>query len=279
MLRARLATAAVAIPLLLILILYGPSWLFAVVVGLLGLGGVIEYATMAFTARPAEKYLTIAFGAILILGVIANDTRMLGAAVALMISGGLIWTLLGRPDFEQGLADLGLALVGILYAGFLTPHFIWLRESAVDGPLLVILVLAIGMAGDTGGYFIGHAFGRHKLMPRVSPGKTVEGAVGITVCSILGAALCKAVFDVIGPTVLPAGATFLPQVGWPGVLGLALVMAIIGQLGDLSESVMKRTFQTKESGWFFPGHGGVLDRLDSLLFPVAFLYYYLAMLR
>ncbi len=272
MLRARLATAAVAIPLLLALILSGPIWLFAAVVGVIALAGVVEYAGMGFPARPGEKYLTIVLGAILIIGVCLRDMRALGAAVTIMTAGGLIWSLLARPDFEQGLSDLGLAFIGILYAGFLTPHFIWLRQLQPDGPLLVIFVLAIGMAGDTGGYFVGHAFGRHKLMPRVSPGKTVEGALGIIVWSLIGASACKGVFDF-------AGATFLPGLGWPTVLGLALVMAIIGQLGDLCESIMKRTFQTKESGWLIPGHGGVLDRLDSLLFPVCFLYYYLAMLR
>lgn len=272
MLRARLATAAVAIPLLLVLILFGPNWLFALVVGGLGLGGVIEYATMAFATRPGEKILTIALGTITLLGVILADVRALGAAIAVMTAAGLIWTLLSRPDFEQGLADLGLAQIGILYAAFLTPHFLWLRNLAPDGPLLVLFVLGVGMAGDTGGYFVGHALGRHKLMPRVSPGKTVEGAIGITLSSLLGASVCKLAFTA-------AGATFLPELGWPGVLTLALIMAILGQLGDLSESVMKRTFQTKESGWLFPGHGGVLDRLDSLLFPLVVLYYYLAMLR
>jgi len=271
-LRARLATAAVAIPLLLLLILYGPAWLFSVVVSSLALGGVIEYATMAFSARPGEKYLTIILGFVVIAGLVLGDIRALGAAFAVMTAAGLIWTLLGRPDFEQGLADLGLVMIGILYAGFLTPHFIWLRALQPDGPLLVVFVVAVGMAGDTGGYFVGHALGRHKLMPRVSPGKTVEGAIGITLSSLAGAALCKWVFALMG-------ATFLPELGWVGITLLALVMAVIGQLGDLSESIMKRTFHTKESGWIFPGHGGVLDRLDSLLFPVTVLYYYLAVLR
>lgn len=272
MLRARLATAAVAIPLLLLAILSGPAWVFSLIVVTLAFGGLIEYAGMAFPQRAGEKYLTIILGGVLVAGVALSDVRAVGAALAITIGVGLIWTLLARPDFEQGLADLGLALIGILYTGFLGPHFIWLRALSPDGPLLVIFVLAIGMAGDTGGYFVGHAFGRHKLMPRVSPGKTIEGAVGITGCSLLGAALCKVVFDAIGWE-------FFPDHGWTGILLIALAMAVIGQLGDLSESIMKRTFQTKESGWFFPGHGGILDRLDSLLFPVAFLYYYLAMLR
>ena len=274
MLRARLATAAVAIPTLLALILVPSRWPLAVFVAVVGVIGVAEYATMAFPAQRGERFLTIGLGSLLTLGACAQAIRItasgapaphwLGAALAVTISAGLVWTLLARPDFERGLADLGLALVGILYVGFLLPHFVLLHGLPL-GPWWVIFVIAIGMAGDTGGYAVGHLMGRHKLMPRVSPGKTIEGAFGIVAASLLAAAVCKLLF--------------LGDLGWSEALLLALVMAIIGQLGDLSESVMKRTFGAKESGWLFPGHGGVLDRIDSLLFPVAFLYYYLLLFR
>lgn len=270
MLRARLATAAVAIPTLLALILVPSRWPLAVFVATVGIIGVAEYATMAFRAQRGERFLTIGLGALLTVAACAQAIRLtpaahwLGAALVLTIVVGLVWTLLARPDFERGLADLGLALVGILYVGFLLPHFIFLHGLPL-GPRWVIFVVAIGMAGDTGGYAVGHLIGRHKLMPRVSPGKTVEGALGIIAGSLLAAAICKLLF--------------LDVLSWQEAIGLASVMAIVGQLGDLSESVMKRTFGAKESGWLFPGHGGVLDRIDSLLFPVAFLYYYLLLFR
>jgi phosphatidate cytidylyltransferase len=117
------------------------------------------------------------------------------------------------------------------------------------------------MGGDSGGYFVGHALGRHKLIPRVSPGKTVEGAIGILLFSLLVGALGKLVL--------------FPNRGWGEMLLLSFVMGAVGQLGDLGESVMKRTFGAKESGWIFPGHGGVLDRIDSLLFPLTLVYYYI----
>jgi phosphatidate cytidylyltransferase len=271
-LRARLATAAVAIPLLLLLILYGPGWLLALVVAAIAIVGVGEYATMAFQKRPAERVLTMVLGVLVVAAAASEgELRLLAAALSLSVAAGLVWTLFARPDFEQGLSDLGLALIGILYAGLLMPHFIWLRNlDAVDahdvrGPLWVIFVLVIGMAGDTGGYMMGHALGRHKLMPRVSPGKTIEGSVGIMLASLLAGAVAKLIF--------------LQQRSWTEVLVLAFVMGILCQLGDLSESIMKRTFGVKESGWLFPGHGGVLDRIDSLLFPVAFLYYHVAWFR
>jgi len=269
-LRARLATAAVAIPALLALILVPSRWPLAVFVAVVGIIGVAEYATMAFPAQRGERFLTMALGTLLTLGACAQaiyitpTPHWLGAALVLTVSAGLVWTLLARADFERGLADLGVAFVGILYVGFLLPHFLFLHALPL-GPRWVIFVLAIGMAGDTGGYAVGHLIGRHKLMPRVSPGKTVEGGVGIVAGSLLAAAICKLLF--------------LGDLGWTEAMVLASVMAIIGQLGDLSESVMKRTFGAKESGWLFPGHGGVLDRIDSLLFPVSFLYYYIVFFR
>lgn len=272
MLRARLATAAVAIPLLLAVILYGPPWLLALVVGSIATVGIGEYATMAFPARRGERLLTIILGTLVILGGVyqhqPNGTVAAGLTAVVMV--GLVWTLLARPDFEQGLSDFGFSTVGILYVSLLAPHFVWLRNTGADGPGWVVFVLAIGMGGDTGGYFVGHRFGRHKLMPRVSPGKTVEGAIGIVAASLVAGAGAKLVPQLLG-------FSFLRGTTWTEVLLLSGVMAVLGQLGDLSESIMKRTFGVKESGWLFPGHGGVLDRLDSLLFPVAFLYYHLAL--
>jgi phosphatidate cytidylyltransferase len=264
-LRARLATAAVAIPLLLAVILYPSPWPVTVFVVAVGLIGIAEYAAMAFSTQAGERGLTMLLGALLLLGAAwvgaePRASQILHAALALVVVAGLVWVLLIRPDFEQGLRDLGLSMIGVFYVGFLLPHFIWLHGVGGLGPRWVIFVLVIGMAGDTGGYFVGHALGRHKLMPRVSPGKTVEGSLGIVAASLLGGAASKFIF--------------LQDLTWNEALWLSAVMAVIGQLGDLSESIMKRTFGVKESGWLFPGHGGVLDRIDSLLFPVTFLYYY-----
>ena len=121
------------------------------------------------------------------------------------------------------------------------------------------------MLGDSGGYFIGRAWGHRKLIPRVSPGKTVAGALGVFLGSALGGILGKVLF--------------VRDVGWTEAAVLGLFLGLLAQLGDLSESVMKRSFGAKESGWIFPGHGGVLDRTDSLLFPISFVYYYAALAR
>ena len=261
MLRARLATAAVAIPALLAVIFLAPPWGWGILVVVVAMLGLVEYLWMAFPARLGERIIGLVLGGAVVAAAVTSAVpgQRVTASLAGLLAGGLVYVVLGRSDFERGLADLGLLVVGVLYTAFLLPHFYWLRHVP-DGPQWITFVIAIGMAGDSGGYFVGHALGRHKLIPRVSPGKTVEGALGIVLCSLVAAAVAKLIL--------------LPQRGWSEMLTLAVVMAIIGQLGDLSESVMKRTFGAKESGSIFPGHGGVLDRIDSLLFPVALVYYY-----
>jgi phosphatidate cytidylyltransferase len=219
--------------------------------------GLVEYLWLAFPSRLDERVLGLLLGATVIAAAVSAPqpgTRVV-AAIALLIAAGLIYVVLLRADFERALSDLGLLIIGVLYAGLLLPHFYWLRH-VTDGSQWVTFVIAIGMGGDSGGYFVGHALGRHKLIPRVSPGKTVEGAIGIVLASLVVGVAAKLVL--------------LPERGWGEMLALAMVMAIVG------ESVMKRTFGAKESGWIFPGHGGVLDRIDSLLFPLTVVYYYVA---
>jgi phosphatidate cytidylyltransferase len=263
-LRARLATAAVAIPLLLLLIFKGPDWLFAAVVGILAVLGVIEYSVLAFPSRSGERFVGILLGALLAVGAVASagPSWLPAAVITSSIFAGFAYYIATREDFDRAVADLGINLIGALYVGFLLPHFVWLRNLD-EGPGWVAFVLAVTMAGDSSGYFVGHAVGRHRLVPKLSPGKTVEGAIGILVGSLCAAVVGKAIF--------------LQEPGYREAALLGLVMGVLGQLGDLSESALKRSFGTKESGWIFPGHGGVLDRIDSLLFPVSFLYYYLAL--
>jgi phosphatidate cytidylyltransferase len=271
-LRHRLATAAVAIPTLLALILWAPVWGFALFVGTIAVLGVAEYMQMVFDEQPRDRRAFAFLGAVAVAGWASRglglydqpllDQELSHAGLALLAAGGLVWVLLARRDFEAGLLDLGRALVGVLYAGFLVLHFIWL-QLLPHGPYWVIFVVLTGMAGDSAGYFVGHAFGRRRLAPRVSPGKTIEGALGILGGNLLSGVAAKWLL--------------LPQLGWAEALLLAAAQGTLGQLGDLCESVMKRTYGAKDSGTFFPGHGGILDRIDSLVFPVAGVYYYVAL--
>lgn len=272
MLRARLVTAAVAIPSLLLLIFAAPDWAFALFIASIATVGLLEFTGMAFAQQPAQRRIAIACGFLVIVASTFGPTRqyaMGGLAAAYILS--FIWALLGREDSERALVDFGIVSIGLLYTGFLVAHFVWMR-GIMNGPEWITFTVFVGMMGDTSGYFVGRAFGRHKLIPRVSPGKTVEGALGIMAGSLLAGLVCWWwPFQYIY-----CGEPFL---GLYESLGLAFVMGTLGQLGDLCESVLKRNWGAKESGWIFPGHGGVLDRVDSLLFPLAFLFYYATLLR
>jgi phosphatidate cytidylyltransferase len=230
-----------------------------VVVSVLALLAILEYAGLAFPAQSGPKALSVGTGALVVMAAAAGPGTPLLAALAAVPVVGFAYLIGARRDLDRGLADLGLVFVGVLSIAFLLAHFIWLHHTP-RGPAWVAFVIAVGMAGDTAGYFVGRSLGRHKLIPRVSPGKTVEGAVGVVLGSLVAGALVKALL--------------LPEHGWRATLILAAISGVLGQVGDLSESVMKRAFGAKESGWIFPGHGGVLDRIDSLLFPVSLVYYY-----
>lgn len=166
-----------------------------------------------------------------------------------------------RPG-ERPLERVVYSLFGLLYIPWLLGYFLLLRYSpdAGDGLLYFALPLLATFAADIGGYFGGHFFGRRKLAPEVSPGKTVEGAIGGLAFSFV--------------TVLVV--TQLTQVGSPlDALLISVLIASASQLGDLSESLIKRALKTKDSGSSLPGHGGFLDRLDSLLFAVPATYLFL----
>ncbi len=260
MLRARLATAAVAIPLLLLVILAPVSWPIGTVVFVAALVGLSEIALICFRGRPAEQVLVVALGTLVLAGAMPGPGAWLAAGTSAAVCFGLTWILLSRSDFEAALRDLGLALLGAAYVALLLPHFLWLHRVPEVGPYWVIFVLAVGMVGDTAGYFVGRTWGRHQLAPRVSPKKSIEGALAILLFSILTGWVCHWIV--------------LRSAPLAEMLALAAAMGVLGQVGDLCESLFKRAFGVKDSGWIFPGHGGVLDRIDSLLFPVVLVYYY-----
>ncbi|MCP2013601.1 phosphatidate cytidylyltransferase [Deinococcus sp. HSC-46F16] len=166
-----------------------------------------------------------------------------------------------RPG-ERPLERVVYSLFGLLYIPWLLGYFLLLRYTpdGEAGLLYFALPLLATFAADIGGYFGGHFFGRRKLAPEVSPGKTVEGAIGGLAFSF----------------VIVLAMTQLTQIGSPlDALLLSILVASASQLGDLSESLIKRALKTKDSGSSLPGHGGFLDRLDSLLFAVPATYLFL----
>ena len=157
--------------------------------------------------------------------------------------------------------------MGIIYAGWAFGRYLVLiRDMKIDnmeiGVELIFLFIAIIWSGDTGAYATGRLLGRHKLIPAISPGKTIEGAMGGLFFGILGGIAIKYVF--------------LPKViALHHIIILGILLGIIGQIGDLGESLLKRNANMKDSGNLIPGHGGVLDRCDSMILTAPVFYYYL----
>jgi phosphatidate cytidylyltransferase len=177
-------------------------------------------------------------------------TASLTAAILHLVRFGELASVGGR---------VGLMVFGFVYVPLLlTP--IGLVKRFPDGHDWVFLILTVTWLSDTGAYAAGRALGRHKLYPAISPGKSVEGAVGGLLSSLGAAVLAKL--------------TYMPQLGWLDVVLISLPGGALGQVGDLVESMLKRAFGVKDSGWIIPGHGGLLDRIDALLFCVPYVYFY-----
>ncbi len=258
MLRTRLATAAVAIPLLIWLVLGSAPWVFAgVIVGFTAVG-LHEFATMALPHHQRARLLAIVAGLAFAAAVVSGRPSALGIVLFAVIALGLFLSLFDE-DMQGAMSRFAHGLVAALYVGFLLPHVVSLKLLP-GGERWVFFCIACAMGTDTGAYFAGRFTGRTKLMPRVSPNKTVEGAIG----GLLGS-LALAVFAWL---VLPPRGAGLEE-----LLFLALAIGILAQAGDLIESLLKRAYGAKDSGWIIPGHGGVLDRIDSLVLPFVFAYY------
>ena len=226
--------------------------------------GLHEYFAMALPEHPFERIVGIMWGIAVAAGVASRRPEFWGGGLALGLIGGLGLTLVRSADLGGAVQRLGLALLGVLYLGFFTPHVVLLRAGAWGWQWVLFTVFA-AMGSDTGGYFAGRAFGRHKLAPAISPSKTYEGTIGAVAGAMLNAWLSHVLF--------------FPALAVREAVALGAAISLLAQLGDLCESALKRAFGAKDSGWIIPGHGGILDRLDSILFPVVFTYYYAAFPR
>jgi phosphatidate cytidylyltransferase len=258
----RLASALVLLPVFLLIVVKAPAFLFNTLVVLASAAALWELLRLLEHAgRPVERRLalvagtavTAAFGASRLLDPLALPTFTLMLAVVAVLAAP-VWR--GAPDIESA----ANTLLAIMYVGWLLGFGILLHHTSPVGDELVLLVVGVTWVGETAAYLVGSTLGRHQLAPVISPRKTVEGAVAQVVASIAGGGLLAA--------------WLLPGCG-PG-LGLAAgaLLGVVGQFGDLAESVIKRSAGTKDTGGLIPGHGGVLDRIDSLLFNFPAFYYF-----
>ncbi len=245
----RVLTAAVLVTVLLIVLFVAPGSVATGVAALLMLLAAREWSAFLGAVNPLVRYawlllLAGAYAAVYVLVPRQLDLSLvLWAALAWWLTA-LVWVL--RYPVPISPIAAGLAGVFVLVPAWIS--LVSILQVAGQGPALLLLALAIIWAADIGAYFAGHRWGRLKLAPRVSPGKTLEGVGGGLVSAVLVAGLGGGLLG------LPLAA----------MLPLGLCMAAISILGDLTESMFKRSVGIKDSGRLFPGHGGVLDRIDSI---------------
>ncbi|MGH7812888.1 MAG: phosphatidate cytidylyltransferase [Candidatus Binataceae bacterium] len=258
-LKTRIITAAVALPAVLAILILAPDWFMNLFIAALGCFGLYEIAAMTDTMKPAAIALFLIAGAgPLFDGIYLNDLGwFIPAAVVAIMLAMVAMVATGRTI--EWLIGWRLALVGAIYVGVLFPYFALVRNGP-NGVELIVLMLLCVVASDSGAYFGGRYFGYAKLIPAVSPNKTVEGAIaGLISAIIAGLILWQ---------------WLVPDWSAGAAAGVAAAISISSQFGDLAGSALKRIAGVKDSGWLFPGHGGLLDRTASLVFAVAFTYYY-----
>jgi len=256
----RWITGIVAMPLLFVLILYGSCLLFSVVIALLIAGGVFEYNSMVFKGKFYwEKTEGLIIGLLIPLSAYLGGIQsMLGMVTFSLIIVFLLF-LWRMKDGPADFAALARVVFGFAYIPLLLSYIIPLR-CCENGATWIFFIICAAFLGDISAFYVGKSLGKTKLMPMVSAGKTVEGAIGSTIGTMLGCVLFKVLF--------------LHDLPLFHSITLGFLGSIIGQLGDLCESTLKRIFMVKDSGVLLPGHGGILDRLDSLIFLIPFVYYY-----
>jgi phosphatidate cytidylyltransferase len=252
----------VALPLLVAIVVHAPFPVFGGLVIGASATAAYEFFAMAFPAHRVQRIVSVTLAVVVAAGVGAQRPELWGLAIAGAVAGGLVFCLVAADSMASAVTRAGYLVLGVLYTGFLLPHFIPLQRLP-NGPWWVVFTIFVAMSSDTGGYFAGRFFGRTPLAPRVSPKKTREGAAGSGVAAVTAATL--------------AHLTFFPGGSWLATCCLGLVISLLSQLGDLTESMFKRAFGAKDSGWIIPGHGGILDRIDSLVFPGVFSYYIAAL--
>jgi len=263
----RLATAAVAVPIILALIFVAPPWAFYLLVLAALLVGVREIFVMTHANDTFSQWLGVGLGAIASMAVFlgTKDPRVLVTVLVTIPVLGPILTLARLGAIEtaalracaMGFGPLYVAVPLTLLAALRTLH------PGMQGSGLVLLALGLGWFADTGAYFAGRFLGKHKLYEAVSPKKTVEGALGGLLASVVWALL--AVFWFLKGS--------LPLLH---AIPLALVAGALGQAGDLGESLLKRSTGVKDSGAILPGHGGIMDRLDAVIVTSLAVYLYAA---
>lgn len=255
----RLISAICILPPLILWVRYGSSFHFLLLLTLVvGVALSEFYRMLAAKGFPCWEWLGVGVGVALPLTFYVGG-KASQAAVASAIVLSFITGLLTRQELTTSLQSVAFTLLGVFYVGWLLSHVLLLR-LLTEGVYYVFYIFGVVWLGDAAAMSVGTLVGRRKLAPAISPRKTIEGAIG-GLCGSIGGALL-------------GGIWWLDQVTLAQCLVLGGMLAVLGQIGDLSESLLKRSAGVKDSGTIIPGHGGVLDKVDGILFGAPAMYYY-----
>jgi phosphatidate cytidylyltransferase len=258
----RWLTAIVAIPILIYVIGFGPRWGFQVLVCLAAMIALWEYYDIAIPRLPLPVKFTALLLALVLFGTMVQGPFFLTlSTVSLWLIVLAAFRLFAYPaQRDHAVDDVAKTVMGLLYVCLPLALLLFIDKHP-RGSLWVFFLLTVIFANDTGAYYAGRLLGKHKLHPSVSPNKTWEGTIGGIALSLIASYLFVLLFPLF-------------KTAWQRI-GLTVTIAILGQIGDLTESMLKRNYGRKDTGKILPGHGGVLDRIDGLLFGVPVLYVYL----
>lgn len=256
----RWLTGLILTAVIFVIIVFVSPLVLAVVIAMIAAGGIWEYNNIVFgKGFLKEKIEGTIFAIVIPIVIFFGESRLILAVLTLCVLVTFILFLGSVKETKIDISTVAKVILGLMYIPFLISHFILLR-GLDKGVFWVLFVLVLAFAGDITALYVGTYFGKHKLIPLVSPGKSVEGTIGL----VLGSTGACLIF----------GYFFFPEVLLLKIGILAFVGSIIGQLGDLSESAIKRNYGFKDASSLLPGHGGIMDRMDCLLFIAPFVYYY-----
>lgn len=266
----RIVSSSILISIAVVTIFFVPDWAFVLVSTLIIGLGLYEFFTLVQKKGiPIYKPFGIIVGLCIPISIYLRVEPTEKWELAFMVALCLLLFLLQfmRRSSTDALSAVSITFFGILYISWFFSFIIKLKliedMTLPEGSRLVAFLLLVSKMGDIGAYLIGSKFGRHFLIPRISPKKSIEGTIGGFVFSLIGALI---------------GKTFLPSMSLFHLIALGILLGVLAQIGDLSESLIKRDCSSKDSNTLLPGLGGILDLIDSLLFTTPVFYFYIRML-
>ncbi len=260
MIRQRIISAVFLVALLVAATWGGNLW-FTLFVAVFALLGVLEFYRMVAHPKGTPLiYLGLGFTLLFVLSPhYAKDPRLMPLLITSAVFFPLVW-LVFRPKKEKAFVSWVWMLAGMFYVGWMLSYFVALRNMD-NGMQWVFLALLPIFASDSSAFLVGRALGKHPLAQDISPGKTWEGAIA----GLLGAIIACLILNIVLQDL---------NLGYQRAILLGFLISLFAQLGDLVESLLKRNMGVKDSGKLIPGHGGILDRLDSIVFVGVLVYYY-----